>query len=143
MDFISTKVYLVPFQAQDFPTPRPGNQQHMGEGSPLDRLQLQNVPDGLYLFRLKVIYFPALLPWKRGLARRVERHKPLPLGLLKHSRDKSVVLQDVLGRQPAPGSLVLAGLGQRGIEDIQMVGPDVLQLQVTDCRVYPAGKAPI
>ena len=40
IDLVFLKEYLVPLQAQDFPPPCAGNQQHMYKGPPLDRLQL-------------------------------------------------------------------------------------------------------
>ena len=51
-----------------------------------------------------------------------------------------MMFHDGFGREPLAGTLVLAGLGQCGVEIVQVIGPQVGQLDVADFFVNADGQ---
>lgn len=140
MDTVLLEVNGAPFQAQQLPAPCAGQQEQVRQRLPFQRLLFERVADGRDLLRLEVVHFPLGNLRKRGLCRDVEGNLSFLLRLVKNRRDQPVMLQNGLCRQAGTGALVLPRLAERRIEAIQMVGPQVFQLDMTDSRIDALGQ---
>lgn len=69
------KVYLIPFQTEDFAPACARNEKQMHKAFPLDWLLLQRFPDSRHLFRLEIVDLFTLYFGQIGTAGGVERYK--------------------------------------------------------------------
>lgn len=133
-------INLVPFQAQDLAPARAGDQEQVGDGPPLNGFQVESFPDAFHVIHLEIVDFPVYHFGQCGAAGHIVGNQAFLDGLLQHGGDQAVMFHDGFGREALAGTLVLAGLSQCGVEIVQMIGPQIGQLDVADFLVNADGQ---
>ena len=134
------EIYLVPFQPQDFTPTRAGDQKQMGNGPPLDGFQFEGLPDTLHVFQLEIVDVPVDHFGQCGTSSHIVGNQAFLDGLFQDGGDQAVMFHDGFGRESLAGTLILARLGQCGVEIVQVIGPQVGQFDVADFLVNADGQ---
>ena len=140
MNTFFLEVNGAPFQTQQLPSPCAGQKKQMRQHFPFQRLPSERVADRRDLLRLEVVHFLLDHLRKRGFRCDVERDLPFLPRWVESRRNQPVVFQNGLCRQTGTSALILPRLAERRIKAVQMVCPQVLQLDMTDSRVYTLGQ---
>ena len=92
----------------------------MGDGPPLDGFQFEGLPDTLHVFQLEIVDVPVDHFGQCGTSSHIVGNQAFLDGLFQDGGDQAVMFHDGFGREPLAGTLVLARLGQCGVEIVQV-----------------------